>query len=46
VHDFIALESEEGFAIELSLDETFERLVAALDLVLRTASDGSGATHE
>ncbi len=31
LHGFVALEAEGGFAIELSLDETFERLIAALD---------------
>jgi AcrR family transcriptional regulator len=46
LHGFIALESEEGFALELSLDDTFERLVTALDLVLRTASEENAATHD
>jgi AcrR family transcriptional regulator len=31
LHGFVSLEAEEGFAIELSLDETFERLIATLD---------------
>jgi AcrR family transcriptional regulator len=31
LHGFLALEAEEGFAIELSLDESFARLIATLD---------------
>lgn len=31
LHGFVSLEAEHGFAIELSLDETFERLIATLD---------------
>jgi hypothetical protein len=31
LHGFVSLEAEEGFAIDLSLDETFERLIATLD---------------
>jgi AcrR family transcriptional regulator len=35
LHGFVSLEAEGGFAIELSLDDTFERLVAMLDRCLR-----------
>jgi AcrR family transcriptional regulator len=35
LHGFVALEAEGGFAIALSLDETFERLIATLDRGLR-----------
>jgi AcrR family transcriptional regulator len=35
LHGFVSLEADGGFAIELSLDETFERLVATLDRGLR-----------
>lgn len=35
LHGFVSLEAEGGFAIELSLDETFERLIATLDRGLR-----------
>jgi AcrR family transcriptional regulator len=35
LHGFVSLEAEEGFAIDLSLDETFERLIATLDRGLR-----------
>ncbi len=31
LHGFVSLEAGEGFAIELSLDETFERLIVILD---------------
>jgi AcrR family transcriptional regulator len=37
LHGFVSLEQLGGFAIDLSLDETFERLVAMLDLGLRSA---------
>jgi len=37
LHGFVSLEAQDGFAIELSLDETFERLVATLDRGLRRA---------
>ncbi|MGO9819904.1 MAG: TetR-like C-terminal domain-containing protein [Solirubrobacteraceae bacterium] len=37
LHGFVSLEQLGGFAIELSLDGTFERLVAMLDLGLRSA---------
>jgi AcrR family transcriptional regulator len=36
LHGFVSLEAGEGFAIELSLDDSFDRLVAALDRALRT----------
>jgi AcrR family transcriptional regulator len=36
LHGFVSLEAQEGFAIELSLDESFERLVATLDRGLQT----------
>ncbi|MGD1056877.1 MAG: TetR-like C-terminal domain-containing protein [Solirubrobacteraceae bacterium] len=39
LHGFVSLEADGGFAIELSLDETFERLVATLDRGLRTQSE-------
>jgi AcrR family transcriptional regulator len=39
LHGFVALEAEEGFAIAVSLEDTFDRVVASLDLVLRS-SDG------
>jgi AcrR family transcriptional regulator len=35
LHGFVALEAAGGFAMGLSLDETFERMVAMLDLGLR-----------
>jgi AcrR family transcriptional regulator len=35
LHGFVSLEAEGGFAIALSLDETFERLIATLDSGLR-----------
>ncbi|HTD10396.1 MAG TPA: WHG domain-containing protein [Solirubrobacteraceae bacterium] len=35
LHGFVSLEADAGFAIELSLDESFERLVAMLDRGLR-----------
>jgi AcrR family transcriptional regulator len=35
LHGFVSLEAEGGFAIALPLDETFERLIATLDLGLR-----------
>lgn len=35
LHGFVSLEADGGFAIDLSLDETFERLVATLDRGLR-----------
>ena len=35
LHGFVSLEADGGFAIELSLDESFERLVAMLDRGLR-----------
>jgi AcrR family transcriptional regulator len=35
LHGFVSLEADGGFAIDLSLDETFERLVAMLDRGLR-----------
>lgn len=31
LHGFVSLEAEQGFAVDLSLDESFERLVATLD---------------
>jgi AcrR family transcriptional regulator len=34
LHGFVSLEQLGGFAIDLSLDETFDRLVAVLDLAL------------
>jgi AcrR family transcriptional regulator len=36
LHGFVALEAEGGFAIELPLDDTFERLIAILDRGLRS----------
>jgi AcrR family transcriptional regulator len=38
LHGFVSLEADGGFAIELSLDETFARLVATLDRGLRVQS--------
>jgi AcrR family transcriptional regulator len=35
LHGFVSLEADDGFAIELPLDETFEWLVAMLDRGLR-----------
>jgi AcrR family transcriptional regulator len=35
LHGFVSLESDGGFAIEISLDESFERLIAMLDRGLR-----------
>lgn len=45
LHGFVALEAQGGFAMELSVEETFERVVAALDLVLR-ASEGHAIGRE
>lgn len=39
LHGFVSLEQLGGFAIALSLDETFERLVAMLDLALSEVYD-------
>jgi|SRR5579862_5122797 len=36
LHGFVMLEAAGGFALDLSLDETFERLVALLDLGFRS----------
>jgi AcrR family transcriptional regulator len=36
LHGFVSLELEAGFGLPLDLDETFERLVAALDRGLRS----------
>jgi AcrR family transcriptional regulator len=36
LHGFVSLEADGGFAIELPLDESFERLIATLDRGLRT----------
>jgi WHG domain-containing protein len=46
LHGFVSLEAAEGFAIELSLDESFERMVAALDLMLHTWSEANGGIHD
>lgn len=35
LHGFVSLEADGGFAIDLSLDESFERLIATLDRGLR-----------
>ena len=35
LHGFVALEAEQGFAIDVPVQDTFERIVGALDLVLR-----------
>ncbi len=35
LHGFVSLEAEAGFAIDLSLDESFERLIETLDRGLR-----------
>jgi AcrR family transcriptional regulator len=43
LHGFVALEAEGGFAIALSLDETFERLIATLDRGLRMPATASAA---
>jgi AcrR family transcriptional regulator len=40
LHGFVSLEAEGGFAIALSLDETFERLIATLDRGLQPARAG------
>jgi len=37
LHGFVSLEADGGFAIELSLDETFERLIGTLDRGLLAA---------
>lgn len=37
LHGFVSLEQLGGFGLELSVDESFERLVAMLDLGLRSA---------
>ncbi len=39
LHGFVSLEQLGGFAIDLSLDATFERLVAMLDLALSEGYD-------
>jgi AcrR family transcriptional regulator len=36
LHGFVSLEAEQGFAIDVSLDESFERLLDTLDRGLRT----------
>ncbi len=36
LHGYIVLEAEQGFAINLPLDETFDRLIGVLDRGLRT----------
>jgi hypothetical protein len=38
LHGFVTLESSAGFGLPLSLDESFERLVAMLDRGLSGAS--------
>jgi AcrR family transcriptional regulator len=38
LHGFVSLETAGGFAMDLSVDETFERLVALLDLGLRASA--------
>ncbi len=43
LHGFVALEAEEGFAIAVPLEDTFNRVVASLDLVLRSADGEIGA---
>jgi AcrR family transcriptional regulator len=43
LHGFVSLEAQEGFAIELSLDETFERLIATLDRGLQIPKTSSKA---
>jgi hypothetical protein len=46
LHGFVSLEADGGFAIALSLDETFARLVATLDRGLRGPVETSAAgTH-
>jgi AcrR family transcriptional regulator len=44
LHGHVVLEAEQGFAINLSLDDTFERLIAVLDRGLGTSrATGRGA---
>jgi AcrR family transcriptional regulator len=43
LHGFVALEADEGFAIALPLEDTFDRIVASLDLVLRSSGGKVGA---
>jgi AcrR family transcriptional regulator len=43
LHGFVALEAEGGFAIALSLDESFQWLVAMLDRGLRTFESKSSS---
>ena len=42
LHGFVALEAEQGFAIDVSVEATFERIVAALDLVFGADSKRVG----
>lgn len=43
LHGFADLVAAGGFAIDLPLEDTFDRLVAALDLVLRSSKGGIGS---
>jgi AcrR family transcriptional regulator len=43
LHGFVSLEAEAGFALELPLEESFERLVALLDRGLRGGSPATAA---
>lgn len=43
LHGFVSLEAEEGFAIDLSLHETFERLIATLNRGLQIPKTTSNA---
>jgi hypothetical protein len=40
LHGFVSLEAAGGFAMDLSADETFDRLLALLDLGLRRRHAG------
>jgi AcrR family transcriptional regulator len=42
LHGFLSLEAEQGFAIEVSVDASFARLVATLDRGLRTTEINLG----
>jgi AcrR family transcriptional regulator len=45
LHGFVSLEADGGFAIALSLDETFEFVLATLDQGLRRADDAAASTQ-
>jgi len=46
LHGFVALEAEHGFAIDVPIEATFERIVAALDLVFRADPERIGGSGD